>query len=174
MRCLLDKVTARHTVQGLLKLAEARDLTQEEIFALDLFSLTTPQAKNFYIVPPTASVLRKLLQLPHYAAVIQLFLNQVDVIVPARYFKRWSRRLRDYGFTGEDAAVLALATFGTNEVGNLLGTNFVATFDRPMINQWKTQQPAIQERFEAMKQDLPVPYNLAQLPQVARPEQIEL
>jgi hypothetical protein len=33
-RCLLDKVTARHRLEGLLKLAEARDLSEAEIVAL--------------------------------------------------------------------------------------------------------------------------------------------
>lgn len=36
MRCLLDKVAARRVLEGLLKLAEARDLIEEELFALDL------------------------------------------------------------------------------------------------------------------------------------------
>jgi len=36
-RCLLDKVTARRILEGLLKLAEGRDLSDDELFALDLF-----------------------------------------------------------------------------------------------------------------------------------------
>ena len=36
-RCLLDKVTARRILEGLLKLAEGRDLSGEEWFAVDLF-----------------------------------------------------------------------------------------------------------------------------------------
>ncbi len=39
MRCLLDKVTARYTLQGLLKLAENRELTREELFSLDLVAI---------------------------------------------------------------------------------------------------------------------------------------
>jgi len=34
MRCLLDKVTARRVLEGLLKLAEARELTEDEVFTL--------------------------------------------------------------------------------------------------------------------------------------------
>ena len=37
-RCLLDIVTARRILEGLLKLAEARDVSQEELIALDLFA----------------------------------------------------------------------------------------------------------------------------------------
>ena len=39
MRCLLDKVTARYSVQGLLKLAEERDLTREELFTHPIIRL---------------------------------------------------------------------------------------------------------------------------------------
>ena len=46
---------------------------QIEIFALDLFSLATPQTIHLFIVPPTASVLQKLVQLPRFSAIIQLF-----------------------------------------------------------------------------------------------------
>lgn len=174
MRCLLDKVTARYIVQGLLKLAENRNLTREEIAALDLFSLAHPQEMRFFIVPQTASVLERLAQLPHYATIIQLFLGRVEVIVPARYFKRWTRRLRDYSFTKEDAAVLALGTFGTNEAKNILGVKIVATFDQPMINQWSVKQSAILKRLEAIRENVPAPYNQAELPQVLRPEQIDI
>jgi hypothetical protein len=95
MRCLLDKVTARYIVQGLLKLAENRNLTREEIAALDLFSFAHPQNMQLFVLPQTTSVLDRLAQLPHYATIIQLFLAGVDDIIPARYFKRWARRLRD-------------------------------------------------------------------------------
>jgi len=173
MHCLLDKVTARYIVQGLLKLAENRSPTREEISALDLFSLAHSSEMQFFIVPQTVSVLKRLAQLPHYATIIQLFLDRVEVITPARYFKRWTRRLRDYGFTKEDAAVLALATFGTNEASNILGADIIATFDQPMINQWSVQHSAIAERLEAMQNDISVPYSQAKLPQVLHPEQIE-
>ncbi len=157
----------------MLKLAEKRSPTKEEISALDLFSLAHPPEMQFFIVPQTVSVLERLAQLPHYATIIQLFLERVEVIVSARYFKRWARRLRDYGFTKEDAAILALATFGTNKARNILGTDIIATFDQPMINQWSAQQLAILERFEAMRNDIFAPYNQAKLPQVLKPEQIE-
>ena len=78
MRCLLDKVTARYAVQGLLKLAENRNLNNEELFTLDLFARATPQHIQLFIAPPTAHVLQKIAQLPKYAALVQLFLNRVE------------------------------------------------------------------------------------------------
>lgn len=133
MRCLLDKVTARCIIQGLLKLAENQNLTSEELFALDLFSRATPQTLDLFIAPPTESVLQKLAQITRYSALIHYFLNRVDTAQPTHYFKRWARRLRDYSFTPEDAVILALATFSTNQDDTILGMQFVATYDQPMI-----------------------------------------
>lgn len=172
MRCLLDKVVARRVMEGLLKLAEARDLTDEELLALDLYERATAEGVRLFIVPPTENVLRRLESLPRYAAIIHLFRNRTEVVHPARYFKRWSRRLRDHGFTREDAAVLALATFGTSKDTDVLGMHFVATLDQPMIHHWAAQQKAIRKRLAAMQQNLQVPYCHAPLPKVQRPEHI--
>lgn len=172
MRCLLDKVAARYAVQGLLKLAENRELTDEELFTLDLFARATSQNIQLFIAPPTVNILHKIAQLPRYGAIIQLFLDQVEVAFPSRYFKRWARRLRDCTFAREDVAILALATFGTDEHGTRLGMDVLATYDQPMINHWFVQYMDIQERFTAMKKDIPPPYSGALLPEVLRPEYI--
>lgn len=172
MRCLLDKVTARYVMQGLLKLAEERALTPEEIFSLDFFTRASSFELQLFIVPPTSQVLQKIAQLPRYTPLIESFLRQVDIVVPARYFRRWARRLRDCHFSREDAAVLALATFGTNATGTFLGMHTVATFDQPMITNWTVQRESIQQRLKTMLVTLPQPYCAASLPDVLRPEQI--
>ncbi|MBM4457917.1 MAG: hypothetical protein FJ011_09175 [Chloroflexi bacterium] len=172
MRCLLDKVTARLAVQGLLKLGEDRELTRGELLALDLFLRASRSPHRLFIVPPTASVLRRCAEQPHYSPIVQLFLARVEIVQPARYFKRWARRLRDLGFAREDAAVLALATFGTDSAATILGMEIVATCDQAMANNWAIRQSEIQARLSAMQRYLSAPYNHARLPQVLRPEQI--
>ena len=102
----------------------------------------------------------------------RLFRERTEVVFPARYFRRWARRLRDQGFTREDAAVLALATFGTDKDAQVLGMHFVVTFDQGMIQQWIAQRGAIRKRLAAMQQNLPAPYRHAPLPEVRRPEEI--
>ena len=159
-------------MQGLLKLTEGRAPIDAELFALDLYSRATVQGIALFILPQTEKVLQRLAQLPHFAALIQSFLAHTQVAQPTRYFKRWARRLRDYGFTKEDADVLALATFGTNQNADILGMHVVATFDQPMINQWTAQQEAIQERLSNMQRNITVPYRHAPLPKVQRPEYI--
>ncbi len=172
MRCLLDKTTARCAAQGLLRLAEGQQVSGDELFALDLLFRAQAESLCLFVVPATANFLYRLLELPRYAGVIRLFLERVKVALPARYFRRWARRLHGLGFTREDAAVLALATFGTDENATILGMHVVATLDRPMIQHWTVQQTAIQERLTAMLGDIPAPYCHASLPRVLRPEQI--
>jgi hypothetical protein len=171
-RLLLDKVTARHILTGLLKLAEARDLTEEEIVALSLYEQARPLGLWQFMVPSTEGVLRRLEERPRYAAIIQLFRQRVEVAFPTRYFKRWARRLQAYGFTPEDASVLALATFGTDKEARILGMHMVVTFDQPMVTHWAVQRTAIQAHLTAMQQELLMPYRQASLPEVLLPAQM--
>ena len=48
MQCLLDKVTARYMVQGLFRLAENRNPSIEEMFALDLLSRADSEAIRLF------------------------------------------------------------------------------------------------------------------------------
>lgn len=171
-RCLLDKVSARRAAEGLLKIAEGRSLTDDEVFALDLYQRAPVGGLQLFIVPPTANVLQCLEKLPRYSSVVRLFRSHVEVVQPTRYFKRWARRLREHGFRREEGAVLALATFSTSEDADILGMHVVATLDQAMIHNWDQQQTAIRRRFDAMRRNLPVPYRHASLPQVRRPENV--
>jgi len=171
MRCLLDKVTARLAVQGLLQLGEGQALADEELLALDLALRASRPPHHLFIVPPTASVLHQFAEQPRFSPIIQLFLAHVEVLRPAHYFKRWARRLRELGFTREDAAVLALSTFGTDSGSTFLGIEVVATYDQAMTNNWMMQRDKIQKRLSAMQRHLLAPYCHARLPQVLRPEQ---
>ena len=168
-RLLLDKVTARHILTGLLKLAEARDLAEEEVVALSLYEQAGPHGLWQFMVPSTEGVLRRLEERPRYAAIIRLFRQHVEIASPTRYFKRWTRRLQVHGFTPEDASVLALATFGTDKEARILGMHMVVTFDQPMVTQWSVQRTAIQARLTAMQQELLMPYRQATLPEVLLP-----
>lgn len=136
MRCLLDKVTARYTLQGLLKLAENQELTREELFSLDLVSRAGASNMAIFITPPTDHILRKIGEQPRYSSIIGLFFKKTEVALPTRYFKRWARRLREFYFSREDAAILSLSTFGTNHDASMIGMRYVATYDRPMIMNW--------------------------------------
>jgi hypothetical protein len=172
MRCLLDKVTARRILEGLLKLGEARELTEDELFTLDFYARAEVEGLRLFISSPTEYVLQRLETLPRYSAIIHSFRNRVEVAFTTRHFKRWARRLRDYGFTREDAAILALGTFSISTVGGVLGMDFVVTSDQPMIHQRTMQYAAIQDHLIAMQENLSDPYRQAPLPQVLLPHYV--
>lgn len=172
MYYLLDKVTARLIIQALLKRSQYKTLTPEEGCAIDFFWRATAPEIRLFIVSATANILQRLVLLPENAAAIHRFLRRVEVVQPTSYYKRWARRLRNYAFTREDAAVLALATFGTDEDASFLSMNLVVTQDQPMINNWLVRQAEIQKHLDAMRYNIPSPYCYASLPQVLRPEQV--
>lgn len=172
MRCLLDKVVARRATEGLLKLAEGRSLTEEELCAVDLLHSAAPRQIQLFISPASNNVLTRLQGISHYSSIIQTFLSRTEVAVPSRYFKRWSRRVRGFGFTPEDARVLALASFGTNEEHEFLGMPWFATYDRALMNLWDRKHSEIEKRLTAMRRQLSPPYDQVRLPEVERPEYI--
>ncbi len=172
MHCLLDKVTARHIMEGMLKLVEGRTVTSAELFALYFYQRARSDQITLFILPQTHNLLKRLEHLPRYVVIIQRFLQATQVLYPAQYFKRWTRRLREYGFTKEDAEVLAIATFGTHLNGHILGVHVVATSDQPMINQWRAHHGEIQKRLLNMQRHLEAPYCYVSLPTVERPEHI--
>ena len=97
MRCLLNKVTARHIMEGMLKLVEGRSVTSAELFALYFYQRARSGGILLFILPQTHNVLKRLEHLPRYVVIIRRFLASTQVSHLARYFKRWTRRLREYG-----------------------------------------------------------------------------
>lgn len=76
MRCLLDKVTARYILQGLLKLDEGNIPTRNETFSLNLFLQAASETGQLFVVPSTAKVLIRLHSLARYSNIIQYFQNK--------------------------------------------------------------------------------------------------
>ena len=183
MRYLLDKVTARFIIQALSKLADLRTPMPDEKIALDFFSEAL-QRHTLFIVPSAENLLLRIRRNSRHATLIDEFLERVQVAYPTKYHKRWSRRLRAYEFTredasvlglgtfGEDAEILALGTFGEGAGDSTLGMHCVVTFDNGMINNWSEHQAAILEQLETMKRDLPKPYCYALLPRVLHPKDL--
>lgn len=172
MSYLLDKVTARFIVGSTIKLDGGEPLLNPEKLALDFFTHALSSHQRLFIVPATNNILQRLARNPRYTDAIRNFLNNVEVVKATPYFKRWARRLRGYNFTREDANVIALATFGTDQKGSLFGMELVVTQDQPMITNWQARHKEIQKHLHAMISQLPSPYNEARLPNIWRPEEI--
>ena len=172
VRCLLDKSVARRTLEGLLKLAEGNELTEEQLWSVDLLQRAKEWDIRLFVTAGTINILSQLEDSPRYSAVITTFLDRVETVHPTRYFKRWARRLRAFGFTREDAYVLALACFSTSHGVDVLGMDLVVTYDQAMITHWSVQKGDIRERLKAMRDNLHPPYDQVSLPQILRPEKV--
>jgi hypothetical protein len=164
-RCLLDKVVVRYTLDGMLSLSLGRDLTDPQLAALQLFQSSANGQVDRFIAPTSANILYRLQKIGRANAIIQLFLRRTQIAKPTRYFTRWSRRLREFGFSPEDARMLALGTFSTNQDRRILGMHYFVTYDHPLMNLWSQKHGEIQKRLSAMSRQLGAPYDQAQLPE---------
>lgn len=94
VRCLLDKAAARRTLEGLLRLAEGRE--EEQLWAVDLLQRAKEQSIQLFVTIGTINILSQLEDSPRYSAVVGAFWERVVEAQPTRYFKRWTRRLREF------------------------------------------------------------------------------
>lgn len=157
--CLLDKNVVRRAIEGIAQAQFGDNVTHEQLVALTLLRFAQQQGITLFISIEVENILARYGLHPD----IQVFLRFVTVMRPARYFRRWSRRVRDHGFTREDAKVVALGTFGTDATTTILGVDQLATFHQPLINHIHTQQDRLRQRLQAMTAQLAQPYRSATL-----------
>ncbi len=170
-RLLLDKNVVRRYFEGVSTLAYGRALAEEEREAILLVHLAHRKEQRLFI-PIEAFNLLQVHGRQVAPAETLVFLKCVEVLYHGRYFKRWARRLRMRTFSREDAKVLALGTFGTNEAGEILGVHIIVTYDRPLLTKWELEREEIAEHLLAMTGNLRSPFAQARLPDVRRPEDI--
>lgn len=159
---LLDKSVARRIVEALYHLD---DLSYEEEVVLEQWRQLQAEQVRLFIPAGAANILQRFVHLLE----IRTFLATVEPLRSGRYLKRWAQRLRQHNFTREDALVLALATYGTDTQGDILGVKTLVTLDQPLIRNFENQQPRLQARLKAMTRQLPAPYHHATLPEVLLP-----
>lgn len=162
---LLDKSIVREIVEGL---HHAEHLSSTEREALETWRRLRSERDRLFVPLEVVHILKGF---GRYLEV-RMFLATVEPMASGRYIMRWARRLREHSFTREDAHVLALATFGTDEAADVLGTDGLVTLDQPFINNFRTQERALATRLAAMTRQLPAPYRDAALPAVLRPENL--
>jgi len=162
---LLDKSVARRIVEALCHLD---NLSSEEGLLLGLWRQLQVESARLFIPVGVIHILQRFEQLVE----VRTFLATVEPLESSRYVKRWARRLREYGFTREDALVLALATYGTDSTGDILGVDILITLDRSFLNNFETHRVELQSRLAAMTDGLAAPYHNARLPDVETPEDL--
>jgi hypothetical protein len=168
-RLLLDKSVVRRYFEGVSALARGLMLTEEEQRAILLVHLGRRKGQQLFI-PVEAFNLLQAHRHRIAPAETLMFLERVEVLYPGRYLKRWARRLRKRTFTREDAKVLALGTFGTDEAGQILGVHMIVTYDRAMLRKWEQEPEEIAEHLLDMTANLQAPFAQARLPDVRLPE----
>ena len=167
-RLLLDKNVVRRYFEGVSGLARGLVLTEKEQQAIVLIRLARRKGQQLFL-PIEAFNLLQAHRHQIAPAETVMFLERVEVLYHGRYFKRWARRLREQTFTREDAKVLALGTFGTDEAGQILGVHTVVTYDGPMLRKWDQDRERIAQRLQDMTSNLQAPFARAKLPDVRLP-----
>lgn len=162
---LLDKSVVRRTVEGIARAQRGEALRAEQAVCLTVLHASAQRRLATYITPQSLHILERLPAREE----VRTVLEAVEVIQVGRYAVRWARRLREHGFTREDAVVLSLGTFGTNLAGDILGVEAVLTLDVRCISHFYLQQPTLARRLQAMTRRLPVPWRHAQLPELWQP-----
>lgn len=165
LTCLLDKSIARRILEGLCNL---ENLTPDERLALDLWRWLHIKRTRMFVPGGVINILRRFSHITQ----VRIFLDQVEPLWPTKYVKRWARRLRQYGFTREDALTLSLATYGTDYESKSLGVAFLITLDEALIKNFVTHKRELQDRLTSMKVYLAPPYNRARLPEVVHPIEV--
>jgi hypothetical protein len=167
MRCLLDKNVARYAIAGLYH-GRLRPLSSLEVSVLSCWRVAEERGVALYISLASFHVLQRL---AGYAEV-RVLLDSAQVLSPTRYHTRWTRRIQETtGLAREDAAMIALATFGGDPQGHILGVHALMTCDQPMIHGYRDRLPQLQRRLRAMAIQLPAPFHQVALPRLATPDE---
>jgi len=170
MRCLLDKNVTRYVIAG-LHYGRLRPLFPLETGALSFWRAAEERGVALFISRVSFQVLRRLARYDE----VRVLLDAVSVLSPTRYHARWARRIRKTtGLTREDAATVALTSFGSDQQDSVLGTHLLTTYDQPMINGYLGHLPQLQRRLRAMTAQLQAPFHQATLPRMATPDEILL
>jgi hypothetical protein len=168
MRCLLDKNVARCAIAG-MRYGRVRPLSTVELGALSFWSLAEERDVSLFISRASFHVLRRLTGYDE----VRLLLDSAQILSPTRYHARWSRRIREtVGLTREDAAMIALASFGSDERGGILGAHLLVTYDQAMINRYLGRYARLERRLRAMAVQVPAPFDQVALPRVATPDEL--
>ena len=97
---------------------------------------------------------------------MQRLLTETRPLKKARYLRRWARRLTEFGFSSEDAIVLAYGSFGLDVESQTVGVDAIITTDIRLADRYNKRNPEINNRYNDMITNLPEAYRQLRLPQV--------
>lgn len=158
---LFDKGVIRRVYEGRVRLAAGATPTLLQVEAAGAYARAASLAGSLWITEQTANVLR--LRPSVFALSI---LSDCGTFRKGRYLRRWARRLCDFGFSPEDAVVLAYGSFGVSADGAQVGADTVVTADLKLALRYENSFAEIERRFGDMVSALPGVYATLTLPRV--------
>lgn len=152
---------ARRVYEFRVRVANNLPPTQLQTESMIVFRRLSHRAVQLYITTECANILQR--RQPRYA---KTMLNRAETLRKGRYLRRWARRFRSFGFSPEDAVVVAYASFGLDSRPQLAQVEALVTNDFRLANNFKAQKASIEDRFKRMINDLLDPYSSLTLPEV--------
>jgi hypothetical protein len=151
----------RRVYERRVRLALGKPPTVLQVEAANSYAYIATIANHLYITEQTSNILKR--RTPIFAAPI---LTDTRPLKKARYLRRWARRLTEFGFSSEDAIVLAYGSFGLDVESQTVGVDAIITTDIQLAGRYKQRHPEIMTRFNDMMTNLPEAYRQLRLPQV--------
>jgi hypothetical protein len=158
---LLDKGVVRRVYEARVRLALGQPPTLQQAEAVNVWSRLRALDTSMSITEQTAHILQR--RSPLFATAL---LAQTRTLQKGRYLRRWARRLRDVGFSPEDAIMLAYGSFGLDLHAQRIGVEAVITNDLKLKTNFTARFLTIRDSFENMVTQLPEPYRESTLPRV--------
>ena len=144
-----------------MRLALGKPPTVLQVEAANSYAYIATIANRLCITEQTFNILKRRTQI--FAAPI---LADTHPLKKARYLRRWARRLTEFGFSSEDAIVLAYGSFGLDAESQTVGVEAIITTDIRLADRYNQRHPEIKNRFNDMITNLPEAYRQLELPQV--------
>ena len=151
----------RRVYERRVRLALGKPPTVLQVEAANSYAYIATITNHLYITEQTSNILKR--RTPIFAAPI---LADTRPLKKARYLRRWARRLTEFGFSSEDAIVLAYGSFGLDVESETVGVDAIITTDIRLADRYKQRNPEINNRFNDMITNLPEVYRQIKLPQV--------
>lgn len=162
-RYLFDKTVLLYALSGLYKTGTQRRLSTPEQAVLSFWRAAARRKAGIFLNFTSYHVLQPLSSYQE----VQLLLISMKTLYPTRYYHRWAQRLQEIARLKPDAAdLLALATFGTDADGSIIGVDQLITINQPLLARCIQSNPRVSSRLQAMTRRLAVPYSSAVLPEV--------
>ncbi len=151
----------RRVYERRVRLALGKPPTVLQVEAANSYAYIATIANRLYITEQTSNILKRRTQI--FAAPL---LAQTRPLKKARYLRRWARRLTEFGFSSEDAIVVAYGSFGLDVEAQTVGVDAIITTDIRLADRYKQRHREITTRFNDMITNLPEAYRQLRLPQV--------